>query len=147
MPVRLAHEIVAEMHQEDPKTVLTRYRDPEDLELPMFSQHPVVVEHGIDDSVPVTLYSDSTPCRAKMKDRVRLCPCQILQQFIILHGHMPGSVQDSFHACYISVPWPEAVRYLCFIVLKSMLCKCGCGGRCTLMPLYRVLCWSLNSGS
>lgn len=38
---------------------------------------------------------------------------------------------------------PSKRRLLCFAVRKSDFCTCGCGGWCTLFPLYQFLAWSL----
>jgi hypothetical protein len=55
-----------------------------------------MVHPRISNSCLVTLYSDSTPCRAKMR--------------------------DSFHSCYVT-PWRQRERKLIFILLKSQLCR------------------------
>lgn len=143
MSIRLPHEIIEELFSKEPSAVSPRFQDPDLLSLAtnetsgctvtgrrgisvfvfvestvingaaacfveaMFSENEIVKEFGIDAVAPVTLYSDSTPCRAKMK--------------------------DSFHSCYIATPWARSKRCLCFILLKSQLCKCGCRGSLVLM--------------
>ena len=39
---------------------------------------------------------------------------------------------------------PSQRRHLVFAVRKLDLCACGCGGWCTLHPLFRLVAWSLS---
>ena len=56
----------------DCQAIQTRYRDPDDLSLPMFQQHSVISRVGIDESIPLAVYSDATPCRAKVRDSQKM---------------------------------------------------------------------------
>ena len=120
MALRLPHEAVYDMYVKDPLSVSTASQDPDILALDVFRSNPAVHRAGMDDVIFFTLYSDSTPCRAKMR--------------------------DSFHACYVSLPWPGSSRNLSYIYLKSQLCRCGCKGQCTTNSINKVMIWSVNAG-
>lgn len=36
-------------------------------------------------------------------------------------------------------------RHLVAVLRKSFLCKCGCGGRCTMWPIFAIMRWSLQA--
>eukprot|EP00959_Pyramimonas_sp_CCMP1952_P196553 4109602-Pyramimonas_sp.AAC.1 len=61
IPVRLPHEIVMDIRSRDPRSVDIKKQDPDEVMVPTFTEHAVVVEKGIANTVPVGLYSDATP--------------------------------------------------------------------------------------
>ena len=106
------------MHADDPKQCEPLYQDPSDWQVPIFMEHPITKAHGARTTIPLTLYSDSTP----------------------------HSTWDSFYTCYLQISWQkkESSRILLWCITKSACCKCGCKARCTLDELFRITIWSLN---
>ena len=43
--------------------------------------------------------------------------------------------------------WGQGARLPIFLVSSEYLCKCGCGGKHSLEPLYQVILWSLRFGA
>jgi hypothetical protein len=97
--VRLPHEILAEIFRRDPKQVNPLAQDSSEWDVPVFREHTVVRSFGVKNTVPVTLYSDSTPM----------------------------SKNDNLYTVYMQIAWSRE-RHLLFCVRKSTLCKCSCKG-------------------
>ena len=121
MPVCLPGEALLEMFKANPQAVLPRHQDPSEYSVPSILQHPIVLEHGIGETIPCTLYSDATPC----------------------------TVFDSVFSCYLSIAWQrkKASRVILWVLQKSAVCRCGCRGACTFDAINRPIVWSLNMAS
>ena len=94
--------------------------DPNQEWISAYEQHPVVVQATLDGDRETTygicLYMDG----AEFENRESLLI--MTGRFIFSH-----------------------VRHLIWFVRKSNLCDCGCGGWCTMYPLFRFIAWSLHS--
>ena len=83
--------------------------------VPSFMEHPVTRKYGPGLSKPLGFYSDK----------------------VALHAH------DGFYRGSVCLTISKK-RLTCFVVLTSMLCKCGCNGHCTVDALLFLMNWSLN---
>jgi hypothetical protein len=118
VPMRLPSEILDEIHRQTPSRVLAGLRGRSDFEFDGFLNHPIVIERGAARTCGITLYMDSTQC----------------------------SVYETFISCYLNIMWErgEGSRELIFALQKGCMCRCGCGGRCSLMALLSVVVQNLN---
>ena len=57
---------------------------------------------------------------------------------------IPPTRKDSFFAIYVCL-LATGTRHLVTLILKSTLCDCGCGGWCTLFPVFSFLHYSFAS--
>ena len=74
--------------------------------------------------------------RCRPEDRKYLMPCAI---------YMDASrfrVRDSLLVMTVHLLF-SGVRHLIFALPKTSFCDCGCGGWCTLYPLYVAVAWSM----
>ena len=115
VPIRLPHEIVQEQFARNPDSMDVRKQDPDEVMLPSFTEHPVVKERGLRNTVPVGLYSDSTPVYQK----------------------------DSCWAGFMNIFWLR-IRHVLWLLLKGTMCACGCNGQCTTGPVMVAINGSFN---
>jgi hypothetical protein len=114
-PISLPHERFFELLEQRPADFNTV--DINDLP-GTYASHPVVLERGHADTVPLTLYSDG----------------------------VPFSKTDSFICWYwSSAVDPNRKRHLICTVKKSDLCQCSCKGWCTMQVIQKVIAWSFSA--
>ena len=118
IPIQLPHESIARELAREPSLYSVRGKDPKEWDIPLFTQHPVVQRHGKEAVSPISLYSDAV---------------------------VYGSDNDSLYIAYWQSMFDKR-RHVIFAVMKSTLCQCGCRGRCSLEPLWRVVTYSLKVG-
>ena len=115
IPIRLPHEILAELVQKGASVLDYNNYDPDDVVARSFKDHHVVQQFGMGNCVPIGLYSDATP---------------VFKRHIMVSGSM-------------NITWARH-RYITYAVLKDVLCKCGCNGRCTMDVIQLAINASLR---
>ena len=115
LPVRPIHEVIEERILEHPGTFLQLEEAISSGELPpCYTQHPVVTSASADDRVlAYSIYMDALPY-SLVDSALGIWLCNVV----------------------------SGTRDLLALVRKSMLCSCGCRGRCTMDPIMRWLRWS-----
>lgn len=117
MPVNLPHECLIEEVSQTPSLLEAARAKTKNKEWPeTFVQHPVVQRAGTDIVIPIALYMDGISMTRN------------------------DGIFGLF--CYSLL---SMRRHLIAVFRKSFMCKCGCGGRCTLVPLWALLHWSLSA--
>ena len=116
MPIRNPHEVVNKNFLHRPERYNLSRLDPDDWDVPLYTQHPLVQEHGVDNVKALGMYSD----------KVTL------------------SKTDTFYRMSVGLVWSK-VRHTVWVVLSSELCKCGCNGKCTLDTLQLHVNHSVNA--
>ena len=67
MPFHLVHEQIAVQHKRNPQELAASFQDPDTINVPAFTNHVITKSVGLASTIPVTIYSDCTPCRAKLR--------------------------------------------------------------------------------
>ena len=111
----LPHEALFESFVNDPD-MLHKLQDKVDKgDLPpCYHEHPLVVAGG-KPMVPISLYADG----------------------------LPYALHDSVTGFWLKNEITDERMLLC-LVRKSIVCKCGCRGWCTMHTIFAVLAWSLR---
>ena len=102
LDIKLPHEALAREFLNNQEAYLRARSDPSWIDVPLFRDHPVTRQHGMQHVWPVGYYTD----------KVKL-------------GHTEGFYRGS---CKITVMRSSITLWL---LLCSQLCKCGCNGMCT----------------
>lgn len=117
MPVSLPHEVIADEINNTPGMLEEAQARADAREWPpQYYTNPVVRKAGLEVVLPLALYMDG----------------------------ISMTRNDSIFGVFL-YSLQTLKRHLIAVFRKSFLCKCGCGGRCTLLPLWVLLHWSLTA--
>ena len=94
------------------------------LQLPKVRDHPVVMNQGPARTVLCRLYCDGVAYSGRARSIAD-------STFALYWTAIQGNVQTEF-------------RRPITVVRKTELCRCGCGGRCTLDKIFAVITWSFQ---
>ena len=103
LEVRLPHEMIARDFQRRPHLYDTQNVDPVNYKVPQFIAHPVTVAHGEAAVWPIGYYTDAVALGRN----------------------------NSFYRGSAGVTFIRS-RFTLWVMRSSEICKCGCGGACTL---------------
>ena len=119
---RPIHESIDNEIKQD-ESILTKWKQCETFSnLPAFINHPVYLD-------------------TKKTERHRVMPIAIYMDAVAV----PPSRKETFLAIYVYLLC-TGTRHLVCLILKSMMCACGCRGYCTLYPIYVFIRWCLHAG-
>lgn len=110
MPVQTPHEAIEQEIRDKPSLLDDARAAAAEGQLPQrFYDHPVVRRKGNRVAIPLALYMDGIA--------------------MTRNDSIPGICVYSLLTCR---------RHLVAVLRKSFLCKCGCGGRCSLHPVFAM---------
>ena len=112
--IRLPLDVLLFRYKENPNEFDVRAQDPDDIFVPAYTEHPIVRQFGR-KVVPIGLYSD----KAKFSDK------------------------DSFWRVSIGITYIRK-KTTCVLLKSSMLCQCGCNGKCTTDAIHVCINHSCN---
>lgn len=117
IPVTPPHEGLVKEVQANPKLLDEAKAKTEQNHWPRcYYEHPVVRRAGGDTVIPLALYVDG----------------------------ISMTRNDSLVGIFV-YSLVTMRRHLVSVLRKSFLCKCGCGGRCTLYPVLAMIRWSMEA--
>jgi hypothetical protein len=114
--LRLPHKLILADYRTHPEEYSSRHFPPEDWATPSFIQHPLTQQFGVANVGHVGFYTDKVVYVKK----------------------------DTFYRCSIGNVWSMR-KFTCWIIQSKLLCKCGCGGLCTMNPIMEVFNRSCNA--
>jgi hypothetical protein len=115
LEVRLPHEVIAHDYEMHPHLYDKSMIDEYEWRVPQFVQHPVTLAHGEDNTFPIGYYSDK----------------------VALGKH------EYFYRGSAGVTFIR-YRLTLWIIKGNDICKCGCGGACTIDAIQIEMNHSFN---
>jgi hypothetical protein len=113
--MRLPQDCIAEEYRREPSIHYALSSHPEQWDVASFTTHPIVRALGTDKVAGLGMYSDKVPVRKS----------------------------DSFLRVSVGCVWARS-RQTSYVVRTSTLCRCGCNGDCTLLPIMIEFNRSIN---
>ena len=117
MPLQLPHQAIEQEIVDRPEIYeQARERQVKGQWPEAFYQHPVVRNTPDQVILPVAIYLDGISLTRN------------------------DSLLGIFVYCLVTMR-----RHLVAVLRKSFLCRCGCGGRCTMWPIFAIMSWSFRA--